>query len=197
MNATFDLNIRNLISIGIFSAVYFAIVYACGFMGFGGPLFVVLSYLLAALINGPVMMLFMARTPTAGALSIFGIINGILFVVAGFPWHVGAGLFALAVVADVIASSGGYRNPMRNVLAYAVLSVWFVIPWLPILINADQYFADMAAKWGSEDFVKPMRDFYQPWVIWAWIAGEFIVGALSGLFGVKIFTKHFVKAGMV
>lgn len=196
MGMSIDFNVRNLINIGVFSAIYFAVVYACGFIGFGGPLFVVLSYLLAALVCGPVVMLFLARTPTAWALTLFGAINGVLFVVAGFPWHVGVGLFVLALVADVIAMSGQYRSPTKNMIAYAVLSMWFVLPFLPILINADAYFAEVAERFNSPEYAASMADFYKPWVIYAWFVGEFVVGAIGGWLGVQIFNKHFVKAGL-
>ena len=187
----FDLNMRNLINIGVFSAIYFAIVYACGFIGFGGPLFVVLAYLLAAVLNGPIMMYFMVKTPTTGALTIFGIINGILFVVAGFPWHVGVGIVVLSVIADGIASTGRYRNSWRNVLAYAVFSIWFVVPFLPILINPDAYFQEVATKFNSPEYAKMMEAFYTPMVMYGWIIGEFLLGAIGGWFGTTIMKKHF------
>ena len=58
---------KDFINIGVFTAIYFVIVFGFGMMGFLGPIAMFAGYALGLIVNGIVITLFKARVPKLGA----------------------------------------------------------------------------------------------------------------------------------
>lgn len=88
---------RNLINIGVFTAIYFVITYVTGMLGFFNPFMMFVGWVVGILLNGTVIMLFLARTPVFGALTILYTTVGLLMVLSGHVWYtvLGAALLGL------------------------------------------------------------------------------------------------------
>ena len=67
---------RDFINIGIFSAIYFVLVFGTGMLGIINPAMMFVGYALGLIANGAVVMLFKSRVPKIGALALMGLLVG-------------------------------------------------------------------------------------------------------------------------
>lgn len=193
----FAFTTRELINVGVFSALYFVIIFGLGMIGFVAPVAMFFGWGIAIIIDGIVMALYVSRTPRFGAVTLLGLIVGLLMVVTGHWWATALLAVALGLISDAIIYRGGpAEHTMRRFpLGYAVMTVWFIAPLLPILINADAYFADMAGQMSAE-YVEDMRALFQPWVLGVWTICLVILGLIGGVVGVRVGARHFRRAGL-
>lgn len=188
---------KYLVNMGVFSAIYFVVVFAGGMLGFGGPIVMFAGFALSIFINGTVIMLYLVKTPVFGALTVLGTIVGSLMVLTGHVWYIIPCAFALGLIGDIIVRAGKSRNRWLNILAYGIITVWYMIPLMPIVINGEEYFKSMEAQMGVE-YVNSFREFFtSPWILYGWGAVAFLLGIIAGWLGTKILVKHFAKAGIV
>ena len=71
---------RDYISIGVFSLIYFVIAFVIGGIAQMTPVTFPFMPMIVALFAGSVFMLYTAKIPKRGSLSILGILAGILFL---------------------------------------------------------------------------------------------------------------------
>lgn len=193
--ATSGIAPRDLINIGVFTAIYFVVTFVSGMVGMFGPAFMFAGFLIGALINGSVVMLFMARTPVKGALTTMGIISGLLMVLSGHVWYTVITAALLGFAADAIVRSGDYQSRKRDIIAYGVFTLWIVTPLLPIVYQADAYFAAIGKEMG-QGYAESMRRLFTPWIIAIWTVVAFGFALFSAWVGTRILDKHFKKAGI-
>ena len=187
---------RDYINVGIFTGLYFAVISAVGLIGFLNPVFMFLGWAVGILFGGVVLALFVARTPTFGAMTLLGLINGILFLVPGNWWPVAPISALLGMAADAILASGPAATRARRFpLAHAVFTLWFIVPLLPIVINGDAYYEDLRTQM-SPEYVDAMQKLFQNWVLGVWTLCLLTLGYLGGLWGVRVTAKHFARSGL-
>ena len=73
---------KDLINVGIFTAIYFVVMMAIAMLGFI-PIFLPLLIVLVPLIGGIVMMLYYSKVQKFGMVSLTGLICGILMLLTG------------------------------------------------------------------------------------------------------------------
>ncbi|MDY3127561.1 MAG: MptD family putative ECF transporter S component [Corynebacterium sp.] len=183
---------RDFINIGIFAAIYFVLVFAFGMLGLINPLMMFVGYALGILANGVVIFLLKSRVPKMGALGILGLLVGGLMILSGHPWIVVLVFPVLGLVADYLFSRG---SKSLKVLGYAVLSIWYVVPWFPVFVDADGYYQYVAQSMGTA-YADSIRWFLSPWMITGWGVGVFVLGLVGGVFGNAMLNRHFQKAGI-
>ena len=81
-------NPRDLVYAGVFTALYFVITFGSGMLGIVSPLMIIVGALIGVVCNGVVVMLYIAKTPYFGALTITGTIVGFLMMATGHTWYV-------------------------------------------------------------------------------------------------------------
>lgn len=64
---------RDFINIGVFTAIYFVLVFGTGMLGIINPAMMFVGYALGLIANGAVVMLFKSRVPKIGALALMGL----------------------------------------------------------------------------------------------------------------------------
>lgn len=163
------LNGKDLISIGIFTAVYFIlnllIAAAMGFI----PLVNMMIPFASSLVLGIPMMLYFSKIKKFGMVLITYIIYGAILTLAG------VGIYSLiagtlcALIAEFILKAKRYASISAAILSYAVCSVG---------ANASGYF--------SNGYMLPLL-----------AITAFAGGALGGLLGKAVLKKHFAKSGMI
>ena len=77
---------RSAVTIGAFTAVYFILMWCSGMLGFFGPAFMFVGWIVGLLLNGPVVMLMMVRSRMFGTVTIMAGIVAFLMVVTGHAW---------------------------------------------------------------------------------------------------------------
>lgn len=186
---------RDFINVGIFVALYYVVFFVTGLIGFLNPLAMFLGWSVGLILNGIVIALFVARTPKIGALTLLGPILGVLWTLTGHPVYLIPAILILGFVCDLILDRLRTRPGLGVPLAYALFSLWMVIPLFPILANADEYYATLTGQMGPE-YVESMRAIFQPWVIGVWAVVVVVIGWLGGMLGVRVGKRHFSRAGL-
>ena len=142
------LSVPELISIGVFTALYFVMVSIATFAsamllpGFSN----VLLPAIAALISGCVFMLMVAKVPHFGGITVMGTVMGLFLFVSG---HFAVSLIigiGCSVIADVVACIGGYKKKKGLLASYIVFSFGLTGPVLPLWLMKDAYIASLEAK---------------------------------------------------
>lgn len=186
---------RSAVTIGAFTAVYFVLMWCSGMLGFFGPAFMFVGWIVGLLLNGPVVMLMLVRSRLFGTLTIMGGVVAFLMVVTGHSWVTVPVALILGFLGDLIARGGGYVSAPRNIAAYMLFSLWMIGPLAPIFFAPDSYYADVASSMG-QDYANAMRALFSPAVIGGWLVVAMIIACIGGLIGRFLLRKHFAKAGV-
>ena len=122
-NQRSSLMLKDLVLIGIFDVIYLVIIMACDCMGIV-PILYLIYPTIAAIIAGPLVLLFMAKEQKAFAFAIFGIIPPALMFLLGCTYVVLVIGIITTLLAEVLRKIGNYSSFTWNTLAYAVHSLW-------------------------------------------------------------------------
>ncbi len=189
------LGTRDLINVGVFTAVYFIVMFAFGMIGFVNPLMMFVGHGVAFVANGVVISLFLARVPRFGALTLMGVIVSLLMVTTGHYWFTPFIGVAVALLGDAVARSGSYRAPVPISLGYAVFSMWYIGPLLPIFFDTAGYREYLETSM-SVDYANSFMDLVTPTVIVVWMVIAFGLSFVGGLLGQRVLGRHFRRAGL-
>ena len=192
------LQARDLVTIGIFTALYMAVCVIFEVLGGLGPLVWVFMPAFLGLFCGPVYMTLVNKVQKAGAAFLMGLIPALIFSVRGgyfFILPVTALIAGLA--AEAIRKASGYDSDKGNLVSYAVFSLGMVGNLLPIWIFRNSFLINMVERGMPEDYVKAMEAATPVWMLFIMIAVTFVVSFPGGWIGQKIVKKHLKKAGMV
>lgn len=189
---------KDLISIGIFSAIYFVINFIFMLLGGLHPLMWILMPGLIALFTGIPFMLMCAKVQKFGAVLIMGIITGLLYYVTGQFTLIILITFVIACALGEIARRvTGYGSFKGNTLAFVCFSLGMVGSPLPIWLMRDSFLAQITEQGMPQDYVSTLAALSSPVMLVVLVAAP-IVGALLGAVITKgMFKKHFQKAGIV
>lgn len=190
------LNPRDLINVGVFSAVYFVVTFAANMIGFISPIAMFFGWAIGTLFNGIVTMLYLAKTPRPGAFTLLGLIVGALMVLTGHVWYTVIGTPLLGLVADLFFRLGNYKTKWTNALGYAVFSMWYLIPISPVFFDSAGYRDYIASSMGDEYAEEFMRVFTFSTLGTVALA-VFALALGSALVGMRMLSKHFKRAGVV
>ncbi len=142
-NKSKKLKAKDFITIGIFTAILFAVEFALGMLGYIHP-FIVASYvIILPLASGIPMMLFYTKVEKFGMITIVSVLLAIIMFVGGMG-YLGAPLIIISgLVADFIAKSGNYKSFKKTVLSFGVFNLWICSNYFPILVTAESYRKDL------------------------------------------------------
>lgn len=108
------LQTRDFISVGIFSLIYAAVAFIIGGIAQMTPITFPFMPMIVALFTGTVFMLYIAKIPKRGAITILGIISGILLFITGMFWMMSAFFVVLGIIADSSAHPVDL-NPLKRI----------------------------------------------------------------------------------
>jgi energy-coupling factor transport system substrate-specific component len=188
------LNVKDLINIGVFTAIYFVLSFSCGMVGFI-PVFMVVLPFMISVVTGIPFMLFLTKVTKFGMLTIMGTIIGLLMLALGHGWPMIVSGIGCGLIADLIMKLGEYKNWLKTLIGYCIFSEWSIGAMLPIWIMRDSYFARARAGYG-EEYSNALMALMADWVFPVMIVSV-IVGGISGAYlGRAILKKHFKRAGL-
>ena len=192
---TNKLKAKDLINVGIYTAIYIVIFFVVGMLN-AIPVLYPFLYILIPLISGIPFMLFLTRVKKFGMVTIMGILSGLLMGLTGMGfWGVPMGVI-FGLLGDLILKSGGYKSAKKSLIGYAVFSLWMVGTYIPMYFMVEDSWASFAASFG-EEYADRVMAVMPMWSIILVIAGIFIFAILGGLLGKALLKKHFAKAGIV
>ncbi|KAB7790624.1 MptD family putative ECF transporter S component [Bifidobacterium leontopitheci] len=192
------LTIPNLITIGVFSALYFALVAVATLVstltlaGFGS----ILLPAVAALISGSVFMLMAARVGKFGGITIMGMVVGLFLFVSGHFVLSFIASIVFPLAADLIARAGRYRSRALLLVSYVVFSYGLTGPILPLWFMKDAYVASLKAHGKDAAYIDGVFAQINTGTFFLSMAAILVFALIGGWFGQRLCAKHFAKAGI-
>ena len=185
---------KDLINVGIYSAIYFVIVFLIAMLGMV-PILYPMLVVFCPIIGGIPFMLFLTKVKKPGMIFIMSILMGLLMLISGM------GIYPLIVsvfsglLSEVIYRKGNYSSAKMAVLTNGTFNLWVWACFLLLFLNRDSYMASRAESVGQE-YVDALNKLTPGWLCPVLLIVCFICGIIGGLLGKKMMHKHFEKAGI-
>lgn len=190
------LTVKDLVTIGIFTALLFVTMLVGGIFFAPNPVLTFYMPLGAALLGGPVFMLLVAKVPKRGAISLAGILCGVIWFATGMHWAMDLGYLIGGIAGDLIAGTGKYRNKGLNILAFICISLGATGSYICYFADRGTWSSYMLNGGTSASYLDAMNGAAQNWMLAVILLGTVLVAGFSAFVGVKLLKKQFEKAGI-
>ena len=191
-----SLTIKDLVTTGIFSAIFLVFTMIGGIFFAPNPVLTFYMPMGAALLCGPVYLLMIAKVQKRWSVTILGIIMGIIWFVTGMHWAFSLGYIGMGIIADLVASAGDYRNKAVNLLSYMLMSLGGVYTYVVFFIDPQGWASTMLENGTEQSYIDTMSASAPSWLLAVIIIGTLAIAAFSGWIGGKLMKKQFEKAGI-
>ena len=191
-----SLTIKDLVTTGIFSAIFLVFTMIGGIFFAPNPVLTFYMPMGAALLCGPVYLLMIAKVQKRWSVTILGIIMGIIWFVTGMHWAFSLGYIGMGIIADLVAGAGDYRNKAVNLLSYMLMSLGGVYTYVVFFIDPQGWASTMLENGTEQSYIDTMRASAPSWLLAVIINGTMAIAAFSGWIGGKLLKKQFEKAGI-
>lgn len=191
-----SLTIKDLVTTGIFSAIFLVFTMIDGIFFAPNPVLTFYMPMGAALLCGPVYLLMIAKVQKRWSVTILGIIMGIIWFVTGMHWAFSLGYIGMGIIADLVAGAGDYRNKAVNLLSYMLMSLGGVYTYVVFFIDPQGWASTMLENGTEQSYIDTMSASAPSWLLAVIIIGTLAIAAFSGWIGGKLMKKQFEKAGI-
>ena len=191
-----SLTIKDLVTTGIFSAIFLVFTMIGGIFFAPNPVSTFYMPMGAALLCGPVYLLMIAKVQKRWSVTILGIIMGIIWFVTGMHWAFSLGYIGMGIIADLVAGAGDYRNKAVNLLSYMLMSLGGVYTYVVFFIDPQGWASTMLENGTEQSYIDTMSASAPSWLLAVIIIGTLAIAAFSGWIGGKLLKKQFEKAGI-
>ncbi|UTR16545.1 MptD family putative ECF transporter S component [Salipaludibacillus sp. LMS25] len=186
---------KDLVTVGIYTAIYVVSMMVVGFLGFI-PVFIPLMTILVPILGGIPFMLFLSKTKKFGMITLFSTINGIVMFVAGMGIYVAITGFVFGFLADLIVKSGQYESSKKALFGYCVFTLWLFGNFLPFYVGREAQLAMMTEGYGQE-YVNALSTLMPINLAPVMFVACFIFALVGGVIGKAACKKHFERAGIL
>lgn len=191
------LNGKDLINIGIFTALYFILnLVIAAVMGFI-PFVNMMIPFASSLVLGIPMMLYFSRIKKFGMVLMTYIIYGVILTLAGVGIYSLIGGTVCAVIAEFILRSKNYKSVGAAIFGYALCSVGANANVASYVFMTEKQFAEKTAYYGQEYMDIMSGYFSHGYTIPLVAVSAFVGGLIGGYIGKGVLKKHFVRSGMI
>jgi energy-coupling factor transport system substrate-specific component len=188
--------IKDLITVGVFTALYFVVTFVVACLGFV-PIIMVFMPLIGPIFSGIPLMLYFSKIKHFGMITITSIIIAILMFITGHPYPIFIFCIAAGLITEFVLRAGKYESIKLCVVGSATFSLWLLGMVIAFFFSfRESYFASLADGYGQE-YVDSMMSYTPDWVFFSMIGMCLVGGLIGGLIGAKVLKKHFRKAGMI
>lgn len=191
-----SLTIKDLVTTGIFSAIFLVFTMIGGIFFAPNPVLTFYMPMGAALLCGPVYLLMIAKVQKRWSVTILGIIMGIIWFVTGMHWAFSLGYIGMGIIADLVAGAGDYRNKAVNLLSYMLMSLGSVYTYVVFFIDPQGWASTMLENGTEQSYIDTMSASAPSWLLAVIMIGTLAIAAFSGWIGGKLLKKQFEKAGI-
>lgn len=194
MEKTNKLTGKDLINVGIYSAMTLAVFFVVGLLTTLPVLYPILLFLFPLTCGIP-MMLYYTKIKKFGMLTITGLISGLFFFFIGYTW-VGFVIWSLGgIAADLVLRVGHYKSFKVTLLSYAVFCLGMIGCPAPMWLAGQAYWDNIYSSMG-EQYANTLQSIMPPWMAFVGLAILFVGGICGALLGHKMLKKHFQRAGI-
>ena len=191
-----SLTVKDLVTTGIFSAIFLVFTMIGGIFFAPNPVLTFYMPMGAALLCGPVYLLMIAKVQKRWSVTILGIIMGIIWFVTGMHWAFSLGYIGMGIIADLVAGAGHYRNKAVNLLSYMLMSLGSVYTYVVFFIDPQGWASTMLENGTEQSYIDTMSASAPSWLLAVIMIGTLAIAAFSGWIGGKLLKKQFEKAGI-
>lgn len=190
------LTVRDIVSTGIFTALFFVFYMLGGAFFAPNPVLTFYMPIGSALLCGPIFMVLAAKVHKRWAITALGVIIGLVMFATGMHWAFGLGLILMGFAADLVAGLGKYKSIPMDILAYMVLSFGSTWSYLAFFIDPAAWAGTMLEKGTSQEYIDTMAASSPGWMPAVVVLGTFAAAALSAWVGSRMVRRQFDKAGI-
>lgn len=189
---------KDLITIGIFSAIYFVINFIFMLMGGLHPVMWILMPGFIALFTGIPFMLMCSKVQKFGAVLLMGAITGLIYFVTGmFTIVILATFAASCILSEIVRLISGYNSLKGNILAFICFSLGMTGSPLPIWIMRDSFMNQISGQGMPKDYIIALEKASSPVMLLVLFLAPVVGAVIGSWISKKMFQKHFEKAGLV
>lgn len=188
---------KDVIAIGIYSAIYFVMNFAAMITGFI-PLFWILLAGTAAILTSIPFLLMAVKVPKPGAVLIMGFITAFLYFITGqFTVLILITMLIACVFSETYRYITKYAFKFRNlVVAFILFSYGMVGSPLALFVYRESFLAQISETM-SRKYVVAISSYITTSMLILLLVSPIVGGLLGALIAKGIFKKHFEKAGIV
>lgn len=189
------LTVRDLITVGIFAAMYFILTGLATFVMMmlfqsGGHFFLPVA---VALVAGPIFFLALQKVPKFGVITILSGVMGLFFMVGGYFPLAFVPSFVLGFVADWILNKTNMTKKTRELVSYVIFCFSIYGPILPMVFTQQQYM-DMLLKNGKDQaYIDKVFSVVSPGMFVLLIVLTILAGVIGAFIGRQFVEKNFAK----
>lgn len=184
---------KDLINIGVFTAIYFVVVFAVAMLGMI-PIFLVLLTVFVPLVGGIIFELFLTKVKKFGMITIMGFLLGLIMLLTGMGYiPIITGTF-FGFLADITYTKGRFTSAKLAVLANGFFSIWCWGNYYELFFNPDAYWSTRQVY--GEGYINAVRALFPTYMAPILVAVCFVSGIFGGLLGRVLLKKHFKRAGI-
>lgn len=189
---------KDLITIGIFSAIYFVINFIFMLISGFHPILWILMPGFIALFAGIPFLMMCAKVQKFSSVILMGQITGLIYFVTGqFTVIILAAFFIACVLGEVCRLIGKYKSFTGNMIAYVCFSLGMTGSPLPIWLMREEFLEQISSQGMPEAYVSTLASLTSGGMLVVMFAAPVVGGFLGALLAKGMFKKHFEKAGMV
>ena len=189
---------KDLITIGIFSAIYFVINFAFMLLGGIHPVLWMLMPGFIAVFAGIPFMLMVAKVQKPGAVFLMGLITALIYFATGqFTLVILISMASTCILAEAVRVVTKYNSFKGNSIAYVIFSLGMVGSPLPIWLFKADFLAQITEQGMPADYVAAVEALSSNAMLIVLFVAPIIGGIIGALIARGLFKKHFVKAGIV
>ncbi|HDG5852598.1 TPA: MptD family putative ECF transporter S component [Staphylococcus aureus] len=189
------MSVRNLITVGIFTALYLVIFFVTFMIGYI-PFLIPFLGLICPIVCGVPFILYVMKVDRFGMVTLTGFILGVAFTVMGSGLIMTVFGLIFGLIGDLIMKSGNYRNWKTIAWGYGFFSLWMMGFVVRMFVARDQYFKEISQSYGR-DYVEVLESITPLWSMPVMFILTVVGGLIGAWLGKKMFSKHFKKAGLV
>ena len=189
---------KDLITIGIFSAIYFVINFAFMLLGGLHPLLWILMPGFIALFTGIPYLMMCAKVQKVGSVLLMGLITGLIYYVTGQFTVVILVSFVLACgLAEITRVITHYRSMAGNLVSFVLFSVGMVGSPLQIWLMREDFLRQITEQGMPADYVNTLAALSSNGMLIVLFLAPVVGAVIGGILARAMFRKHFEKAGLV
>lgn len=198
MEASKKLSGRDLITIGIFSAIYFVLNLAAMITGFVPVLWLLLPGV-AGIVTGIPFLLMTSKVRKPGAVLIMGAITALLYFVTGQFTVLLLITFAIAcILSELYRAATKYDSSFTHMMISFVIFCYGMLGSpLAIWVYKDSFLEQIQKNGMSAEYVRSLSGLISTPMLIALCISPIIGGVIGAVIAKGLFRKHFKKAGIV
>lgn len=189
---------KDLINIGIYTAILFVLNFLAMFTGIVPTLWIVLPGTTGILTAIPfTLMNLKVRKP--GAILIMGLVVALLYFLSGqFTVLLLATFVAGCLVAEIVRFAFRYKDTFISlIISFVAFCYGMIGSPLPIWLYGDSFFAQIAENGMTQEYIKTLQNYTSFNALIVMLISPIVGGILGMLISKLLFKKHLKKAGIV